>query len=77
MDSKEPYCSRAKRVAEADSSCRRLIVSLFRDSSRFESLDVSHHSRFTCERNKEEINDDDSQDHQGGFTDRSSRWSLV
>jgi len=27
--------------------------------SRFESLVLSHHSRFTCECNKEEINDDD------------------
>ena len=26
---------------------------------RFESLILSHHSRFTCECNKEEINDDD------------------
>ena len=30
---------------------------LFRGSSRFESLILSHHSRFTCECNKEEIND--------------------
>ena len=32
---------------------------LFRGSSRFESLILSHHARFTCECNKEEINDDD------------------
>jgi len=30
--------------------------------SRFESLILSHHSRFTCECNKEEINDDDDDD---------------
>ena len=36
---------------------------LFRGSSRFESLILSHHSRFnvTRECNKEEINDDDEQ----------------
>jgi len=32
---------------------------LFRGSSRFESLILSHHPRCTCECNKEEINDDD------------------
>jgi len=33
------------------------------DSSRFESLILSHHSRFTCEcNNKEDINDDDDDD---------------
>ena len=34
----------------------------FRGSSRFESVILSHHSRFkiTCECNKEEINDDDN-----------------
>jgi len=55
----EPSCPRAKRVAEVDSSCRILIVPLFRGSRRFESLILSHNSRFTCECNKEEINDDD------------------
>ena len=50
---------RVQRIAEVDSSCRPLIVPLFRGSSRFESLILSHHSRFTCECNKEEINDDD------------------
>ena len=35
-----------------------LVVPLFRGSGIFESLILSHHSRFTCERNKEEINDD-------------------
>jgi len=35
------------------------MVPLFRGSSRFESLVLSHHLRFTCECNKEEINDDD------------------
>jgi len=39
-------CSRAKRVPEVDSSCRLLIVPLFRGSSRLESLILSHHSRF-------------------------------
>ena len=50
-----------RRVPEVDSSCRLLIVPLFRGSSRFESLVLSHHSRFnvTCECNTEEINDDD------------------
>ena len=46
-------------VAEVDSSCRLLIVPIFRSSSRFESLILSQHSWFTCECNKEEINDDD------------------
>ena len=36
-------------------------MSLFRGSSRFESLILSHHSRFTCECNKEEIDDDDDE----------------
>jgi len=40
-----------------DSSCRLLIVLLFRGSCRFDNLILSHHSRFTCECNKEEIND--------------------
>ena len=31
-------------------------------SSRFESLISSHNSRFTCECNKEELNDDDDDD---------------
>ena len=35
---------------------------LFRGSNRFESLILSHHSRFECECNKEEINDDDDDD---------------
>ena len=52
-------CSRAKRVAEVDSRCRLLIVPLFRGSGSVESLNLSHHSSFTCECNKEEINDDD------------------
>ena len=45
-----------------DSRCRLLIVPLCRGSSRFESLILSHHSRFTCECTKEEINDDDDDD---------------
>jgi len=49
----------AKRVAEVDSSCRLLIVPLFRGSSRFESLILSH---LSCECNKEEIDDDDDDD---------------
>ena len=32
---------------------------LFRGSSRFESLILSDYSRFACECNQEEINDDD------------------
>jgi len=48
-------------VAEVDSRCRRLIVPLFRGSCRFESLILSHHSRFTCACNKEEMNDDADQ----------------
>ena len=47
------------RDYHVDRSCRLLIVPLFRGSSRFESLILSHHSRFTCECNKEEINDGD------------------
>jgi len=39
-----------------------LAVPLFRCSSSFESLILSQHSRFTCECNKEEINDDDDDD---------------
>ena len=34
---------------------------LFRCSSRFESLILSHHSRFTCECNNADINDDDDE----------------
>ena len=50
------------RRTEVDRSGRLLIVPLFRGSSRFESLILSHHSRFTCECNKEDINDDDDDD---------------
>ena len=39
---------------------------LFRGSSRFESLILSHHSRFTCACNKEDINDDDDARAGGG-----------
>ena len=47
--------------SSVDSSCRLLIVPLFRGSSRFESLILSHHSGFSvaCECNEEDINDDD------------------
>ena len=38
--------------------CRLLIVPLFRGSSRSESLILSHHARFTCECNKQDIGDD-------------------
>jgi len=34
------------QVPEVDSRCRLLIVPLFRSSSRFESLILSHRSRF-------------------------------
>ena len=63
--------SKAKRVPEVDSSCRLSIVSLFRGSSRFESLILSHHFRFnvTCERNKEEIDDDDASEGAPGRVD--------
>ena len=47
------------RVSQVDCRCRLLIVPLFRGSSRFESLILSHLSRFTCECNEEDINDDD------------------
>ena len=42
-------------------SCRHLTEPLFRVSSRFESLILSHHLRFnvTCEGNKGKIDDDD------------------
>jgi len=46
-------------LAEVDSSCRLLIVPLFRGISRCESLILSHHLRFTCECNQEELDDDD------------------
>jgi len=44
-----------------DSSCRLLIVPLFRGSSRFESLILSHHSGFSvaCKCHEEEINNND------------------
>ena len=42
-----------------DSSCRLLMVQLFRGNSRLESLILSHYSRFTCERNTEKIIDED------------------
>ena len=48
---------RTKRVAQGDSSCRRLIVPLFRGSSRFESLILPRHSRFECECNQEYMTD--------------------
>ena len=54
-------CSRAKRVPEVGSSCRIFLVPLFRGSSRFESLILSHHSRFNVKHvtlNKDEINDE-------------------
>ena len=54
--------SRAKRVPEVDSSCRLLIVPLFRGSSRFASLVLSYRSRFRCECDKEDINDGDDDD---------------
>ena len=44
---------------------------LFRGSSRFESLILSHHSRFTSECNKEEINDDDDACCRGSCSDRA------
>ena len=44
---------------------------LFRGSSRFESLILSHHFRFTRECNKEEINDDDDASHHDGSHDGS------
>ena len=54
-----------ERVPKVDSSCRLLIVPLFIGSSRFESLMLSHHSRYkvTCECSEEDINDDDDDDH--------------
>ena len=54
----------AHKIAELDSSCRLLIVPLFRGNSRCESLILSHHFRFnvTCERYKEEFNDDEDDD---------------
>ena len=40
------------------------MVPLLRGCSRFESLSLSHHSRFnvTCNSNKEETDDDDDDD---------------
>ena len=43
---------------EVDSSCWPLIVPLFRGRRSFESLILSHHSRFTRECHKELMNDD-------------------
>ena len=57
IDSAESSCFRANRVAEGESSCMFVMVPLFRGSSRFASLILSHHSRVTCECNKGEIND--------------------
>ena len=56
-------CIHRWTVSEVDDSCRLLIVPLFRGSSSFESLILSRHSRFTCECNKEDINDDDDDHH--------------
>jgi len=54
-------------------------MALFRDSSRFESLIVSHHLRFTCECNKEE-NDNDDDDAGGApieeFSLRGAAFSI-
>ena len=36
------------------------MVPLFHDSRKFESLILSHHSRFTCDFNQEKFNDDDA-----------------
>ena len=46
--------SGSTRTPEVDSNCRILIVTLFRGSSRFESLILSHHSRrrVACECNE-------------------------
>ena len=48
------------RALEGESSCRLLIMPLFRGSSRFESLISSHHPRYkvTCECDEEDINDE-------------------
>ena len=53
--------SEHRKVAEAGSRCKLLIVPLFRGRSEFESLILSHHSRLTCECNQEEINDHDDE----------------
>jgi len=42
---------------------------------RVEILIFSHHSRFTCECNKEEINDDD--DEEINDDDESTIWGLA
>ena len=51
--------SEHRKVAQVGSSCRLLIVPLFLGSGRFESLILSHHSMFTCECDKDDINDED------------------
>ena len=63
------YPEGSSGVPEVDSSCRLLIVPLFRGSSRFEGLILSHHSRYkvTCECNEEGINDDDDDDGLAGL----------
>ena len=52
---------RCERVRESESVSARVAgrsIGVPVGSSRFESLILSHHSRFACECNKEEINDD-------------------
>ena len=50
----EPRCSGSQRVPEVGSNCRLLIVPLFRGSSRFDFLILSHPSRkkVACECNE-------------------------
>ena len=59
---KSPVCGTGERRGSAtkgvESSCRLLIVPLFRGGSRFQSLILTHHSRFTGECNEAETDDD-------------------
>ena len=55
----EKLIRRLLRVAGVESRCRLLIVPLLRGSSRFQSSILSHHVRFKCGFDKEEVHDDD------------------
>ena len=50
---------------------------LFRGSSRFESLILSHHSKFTCECDKQDIHDDDDDDDDDAMSRLSSSSLLL
>ena len=51
--------SSSSRRPSAEKACGVTSSGFARACSRFESLILSHHSRFTCKCNKEDITDDD------------------